>query len=228
MKIKIYELEEVDSTNDYVERLVKEKKINDDIILVANSQTKGHGTKGRFFLSDKDVGLYFTIALFYNDEIKYLTQKVSVAIKKAIYELYNVSLDIKWINDLYYRDKKVCGILCKNIINRKCIIIGIGIDLYKNENLSDDLKKIVGYIFEEKIVDKKELVKKIYENIHKSLYEELDEVYRKENIALNKKVKVLGKIGEVIDIDCELNLIIKFDYGIEKINDTNIVFLGWG
>ena len=227
MTLEIYKLDEVDSTNDYVEKLVKEKKITFDTIVMANSQTNGHGTNGRLFLSMKDVGLYFTIALFYKSEIEHITQKVSVAIKKAIYELYNVSLNIKWINDLYYKNKKVCGILCKNIINSKCVIIGIGIDLYKNCNLSSDLQKIVGYIFEEKIVDENELIKKIYDNIYKSLYEKIDDIYIKENIALNEKVEVSGKIGEVINIDDDLNLIVKFDAGIEKVNNTNVKFLKW-
>ena len=166
--IDLYLFDTIDSTNDYLyERL---DNINNDVLVVAKEQTNGHGTNERNFISKKDVGIYFSLLINYNDEkeIKYITEKVAVSIYKVLKEKYNIDSRIKWVNDIYLNNKKVCGILCKNSIYFEKVIIGIGIDLYKDENLDDNIKDIAGYIFDEKI-DELELVKYIVEDIYKNL-----------------------------------------------------------
>lgn len=91
-------------------------------------------------------------------------------------EIFDIEFKIKWVNDLYYNDKKVCGILCRNLIRNKAVIIGIGIDLFENINLDESLKDIAGYIFK----DKNELLKILNNNkllskescIYKNIYED--------------------------------------------------------
>ena len=166
--IDIFLFDTIDSTNDYLyERL---DNINNDVLVVAKEQTNGHGTNDRNFISKKDIGIYFSLLINYNDEkeIKYITEKVAVSIYKVLKEKYNIDSRIKWVNDIYLNNKKVCGILCKNSIYYKRVIIGVGIDLYKDENLDDNIKDIAGYIFEKKI-DELEFVKYIVEDIYKNL-----------------------------------------------------------
>lgn len=159
INFKFEKLDSVDSTNDYITREVDSGILTKDKILVTKHQTDGHGSKGRKFISTKDVGIYFTLLHFYDDEkeLKYITQKVAVAVYKTFYEVFGIELSIKWINDLYYKDKKVCGILCRNLIKHKAVIIGVGIDLFKNDSIDDEIKDIAGYIFK----DKEELVETI-------------------------------------------------------------------
>lgn len=156
INFKFEKLDVVDSTNDYLTRELESGMLTKDKILVTKHQTNGHGTKGKSFVSDKDKGIYLTLLHFYEDEkeLKFITQKAAVAVYKTFYEIFGIDLSIKWVNDLYYRDKKVCGILCRNLIKYKAVIIGIGIDLFENKNMSDDIKDIAGYIFK----DKKDLV----------------------------------------------------------------------
>ena len=166
--IDLYLFDTIDSTNDYLyERL---NNINNDTLVISKEQTNGHGTNDRNFISKKDVGIYFSLLINYNDEkeIKYITEKVAVSIYKVLKEKYNIDSRIKWVNDIYLNNKKVCGILCKNSIYHKKVIIGVGIDLYKDENLDNDIKNIAGYIFDKKI-DELELVKYIVEDIYKNL-----------------------------------------------------------
>ena len=166
--IDLYLFDTIDSTNDYLyERL---NSIKNDTLAVAREQTNGHGTNERNFISKKDVGIYFSLLINYNDEreIKYITEKVAVSIYRVLKDKYNIETKIKWINDIYLNNKKVCGILCKNSIYHKKVIIGVGIDLYKDENLDNDIKDIAGYIFDKKI-DELELVKYIVEDIYKNL-----------------------------------------------------------
>lgn len=162
INFKFEKLDTIDSTNDYLERELESGSLTKDKIVVTKHQTNGHGSKGRNFLSPKDVGMYFSMLHFYNDttELKYLTQKTAVAVYKTFYEIFGIELAIKWVNDLYYMDKKVCGILCRNLIKYKAVVIGIGIDLFKNEDLDDEIKDIAGYIFK----DKRELVEVLKNN----------------------------------------------------------------
>lgn len=152
INFKFEKIDSVDSTNDYLTREVESGLLNKDKILVTKHQTNGHGTNGRSFISDNNVGIYFTMLHFYNDkkELEYITQKVAVAVYKFFYEVFGLELAIKWVNDLYYRDKKVCGILCRNLIKHSAVIMGIGINLFRNNNIKDEIKDIAGYIFEDK------------------------------------------------------------------------------
>lgn len=145
-------LDTVDSTNDYLTREVESGKVNKDKILIAKHQTNGHGSNGRSFISDDSVGIYFTLLHFYDDdsELKFITQKAAVAVHQVFKHTFDIELKIKWVNDLYYNDKKVCGILCRNLIKYKAVIIGIGIDLFENKNLNEEIKDIAGYIFKNK------------------------------------------------------------------------------
>ena len=166
--IDVFLFDTIYSTNDYLyERL---NNIINDTLVISKEQTNGHGTNDRSFISKKDVGIYFSLLINYTDEreIKYITEKVAVSIYRVLKEKYNLDTMIKWVNDIYFNNKKVAGILCKNSIYNKKVIIGIGIDLYKDENLDDNIKDIAGYIFEEKI-DEMELVKFIVEDIYKNI-----------------------------------------------------------
>lgn len=155
-------LDSVDSTNDHLTREVESGKITKDKILITKHQTNGHGSNGKTFISDNNVGIYFTLLHFYDDdkELKFITQKAAVAVYQFFKNTFDIELKIKWVNDLYFNDKKVCGILCRNLIKYKAVIIGIGIDLFENKNLNDEIKDIAGYIFK----DKRDLISKLDRN----------------------------------------------------------------
>lgn len=160
-----FQFEKVDtitSTNDYLVDELSKGAITKDKILIAREQTKGHGTKGTSFISKKDLGIYFSFLHLYDDieELKFITQKAAVAVYKTFKQIFGIELSIKWINDLYYNDKKVCGILCKNIVRDKACIIGIGIDLFEDKDIDKSIKDIAGYIFK----DKYELLDVLSEN----------------------------------------------------------------
>ena len=52
---------------------------------------------------------------------------------------------MKWPNDIYWRDKKICGMLIENDLTGHslyCSVIGIGININQREFLSDALNPI--------------------------------------------------------------------------------------
>ena len=203
--IKIEYFDVIDSTNDYLKKNIKKNIITTDTLIISKKQTKGRGTNGRKFISDEN-GIYFSLCIF-NKYIKNITPKIAVAIYYTFKKFFSIELKIKWINDLYFNNKKVVGILCEKLDN-DIYIIGIGVDLYKNNNLSDDLKNIVGYIFDKKI-DEINLVNQIIKNIYKYIDKPLDQIYINKNIIINKNFLYKNKKYIAVGIDDNCNLIAK-------------------
>lgn len=139
--MKIIELEEVDSTNEYCKR----QNFADDVIVIAKRQTAGRGTKGRSFVSD-DGGLYVTVVRHYNDfpaeNAFQIMINSCVAVCKTL-ESFSIKPQIRWANDVLVGGKKICGTLIENTFGGNKIvrsIVGMGINV--NNSIPDDLKEI--------------------------------------------------------------------------------------
>ncbi len=113
--------DKIDSTSDFA------RNAENGTVIFANEQTQGRGRCGKSFLSKKG-GLYFSLAMDKSIDEKNLTAKTAVAVAQAIEDAIGESVEIKWVNDIYYKNKKVAGILAENLSNK--IIIGIGINVY--------------------------------------------------------------------------------------------------
>ena len=77
---------------------------------------------------------------------------MNIAVSVAIIRLFNEQLTIKWPNDIYWKDKKLAGILLENAIigsEVKYVIAGIGLNVNQQKFVSDapnpvSLKQITG------------------------------------------------------------------------------------
>ena len=139
--LKIFKFEKIDSTSTYASKLINE--ITDDFVVIANEQTQGRGRLGNTFVSPIG-GVYFTLAINEKkiNNVELIAFYVGVSIVSFFKNNYNVNLNIKWVNDLIYDNKKVGGILCErklNINNDFFILIGIGINV-NQKYLSDEIK----------------------------------------------------------------------------------------
>lgn len=139
--MKIIELEEVDSTNEYCKR----QNFAEDVIVIAKRQTAGRGTKGRSFVSDAG-GLYLTIVRHYSnftaDKAFQIMVNSCVAVCKML-ENISIKPQIRWANDVLVGGKKICGTLIENTFGGNKIvrsIVGMGINV--NNALPNELKEI--------------------------------------------------------------------------------------
>lgn len=136
---EFYFFEEIDSTNNFCKTLAKEDFSNPTVVL-SDTQSCGRGTKGRSWTSPKGAGLWFSILLKPNFPPKFLGS-IPLLTATAIYESlseFGIKSGIKWPNDIFIKDKKVCGILTEsNLSNNKIeyLIVGIGINV--NLSLND-------------------------------------------------------------------------------------------
>lgn len=134
MKLNVVKFKSVKSTNDEAIRLIKNKNIYSGIV-VSERQTKGKGTMGKKWISEK--GNLF-ISIFFKIDLKKLKIKDFLllnvnSIKKILTKYSKKPITIKFPNDLLIDGRKLCGILQEIIEheNDKYLITGIGINSIK-------------------------------------------------------------------------------------------------
>jgi BirA family biotin operon repressor/biotin-[acetyl-CoA-carboxylase] ligase len=112
-------------------------------------QTSGRGRLGRSFYSPERTGLYFTVTIPLNfplEDITLLTPAAAVAVHRILSKLTDKKLSIKWVNDIYCENKKICGILAEALTDTKtnklaAVAVGIGINL-STKDFPDDISDI--------------------------------------------------------------------------------------
>lgn len=239
---RIKYLETVDSTNTYAKKLLLEEHEVADVI-IANTQTAGRGRLGRSFFSPKDSGIYcsFILEPFLKLENSILiTVAASVAVSKAIEKITGLETSIKWINDIYIKEKKVCGILTEAVTNFETgmidkIILGVGINFNSsNDGFPEDIVNKAGALYNgntnnitrnmlisQLIIEIDECIAKI-EDTH------IMEYYKSKSMVIGKFVNVLnlGKEtsirGKAVDIDKNGFLIIETESGLITLNSGEI------
>lgn len=197
--MKIY-LEEVESTNQYIRELCqKQDELEEGSLVWCRKQTKGRGQIGNSWESEEDKNLTFSFILYpefiHINEQFIISELIAISILE---ELNNIASEfsIKWPNDIYWKNKKIAGILIENDLigaQIKQTIIGIGLNVNQTQFVSNapnpvSLKQITGknFILEELLDSIMSTIYSKYlqlisdgnEDIHK-LY--MNNLYRKDN-----------------------------------------------
>ena len=131
-------IEQTNSTNTLLKELIA--KCQEPEFIYAGYQTAGRGQTGNSWESEKGKNLICSILLPPNKNLYFLNIAVSVAIHRKISELGISELGIKWPNDIYWKDKKLAGILLENAIignEVKSAIAGIGLHVNQTAFVSD-------------------------------------------------------------------------------------------
>jgi len=113
------------------------------LCIIAREQTDGRGRLDRTWQSPKDGGLYFSIILRPQLEINawpLLGLMAALAVSDALTKACGLHADIKWPNDIYVAERKLCGILAETVETDMgmAAILGIGINL-NDERLPADV-----------------------------------------------------------------------------------------
>ena len=127
--IPVQALTETDSTNLRLKEAYRAGEIAPPYLLTADSQTAGRGRLGRRFVSPPGTGLYMSLLAVPPEgtDSGLITILAAVAVCRAIEEMTGLCPRIKWVNDLFLRGKKVCGILAEGLNGP--VIVGIGVNL---------------------------------------------------------------------------------------------------
>lgn len=106
-------------------------------LVVADSQTAGRGRQGRSFFSPAGSGVYFSLVLrpnFSLGDITAVTSFAACCTAQAIEEVFETPVQIKWVNDIFAKGRKCCGILTEASIQPESggidyIVVGIGVNV---------------------------------------------------------------------------------------------------
>lgn len=211
--ININYYDSVTSTNDVIKEMAS-KGAPSGTVVVAWQQTNGRGRMGRTYFSPNG-GLYMSMLLDMDTSLT-LTSKAAVAVRRAISDEAYKETYIKWVNDLLYKGKKVCGILAEGIGDK--VVLGIGINFtIKQKDFPSELKDSAISLFdgaEKADCDAVDLVNAIVRNIIDLLDDDnFVSEYKRYSCLVGKEVKVFqggtmtGK-GTVVSIDenCALHV----------------------
>ena len=153
-EIKIVDF--IDSTNLVLKKMAKEGA-PEGTAIIAKEQSAGRGRNGRSFFSPKDAGIYFSILLRPKAHdgfaVTDITPMAGVAASEAIEKCTGKKVGIKWVNDLIYREKKICGILAEAEADGKgglsYAVLGIGLNVFAPKGgWPDDISDRAGSLFE--------------------------------------------------------------------------------
>ena len=135
-QLRVYDRVE-GSTND----LVREAAVRGEpegLVVIADTQTGGRGRQGRTFVSPPGTGVYLSLLLrpkLPAEEAVAVTGIAAVAVARALGDLGVGDAGIKWVNDVYLRGRKVCGILTEATMDMESggldhAVLGIGVNLF--------------------------------------------------------------------------------------------------
>ena len=158
-RVKIVHLEETDSTN----RWLREEGGEEDVLVWTDYQSAGRGCGTNRWESERGKNLLFSLLIHpvvvRPSEQFRISMSISLAIVSALSD-YTDGWSIKWPNDIYWHDRKICGILIENRLSGGVIkdcIIGVGLNVNQQVFMSDapnpvSLQQILGHDVEREVL----------------------------------------------------------------------------
>ncbi len=234
-------LAEVTSTNDVARGIAREFRndaldsaVNSTVngtVILAETQTQGRGRLSRPWTSPPG-GVWMSLILkpqMSLDKAYRINVAISVAISKALFDLYGLVAGIKWPNDLLIEEKKICGILMEvsaEVDRLEYVVVGIGINAnvdvsdYPAEWKTTSLRQELG-----REVSRFELIQKILLEIEDS-YQRMDskeiwEEWRNRSVTLGRQVRISSVsgdlLGEAVDLAEDGALMIRDHSGLHRV-----------
>ena len=216
-------LDEITSTSSYLRNLSNTKHLQDGSAVYTDFQTAGRGQRGNSWESNRGDNLMFSTILYpiglKADRPFVVSQVISLAIKDVL-DGYTDDISIKWPNDIYWKEKKITGILIENDmmgdeVNK--IIIGVGINLNQDLFISNapnpiSLKQITGNLYN---------VKDILEQVIERMLFYYEKLESPEIIKTRYKQSLFRRNGFHLFADAETSFLAQID----DIEDSGLLVL---
>lgn len=220
-------LTETDSTNRVAKELARQGAVHGTVV-TALRQTAGRGRLGRSFFSPES-GIYLSVILrpqLPPADWTLVTPMAAVAVCRAVEELCGISPRIKWVNDLYLGDKKLCGILCEGAGD--AVIVGIGLNYaMPPDGFPSDIPATALYPPEGGPVSKETLAEAMAKAILAAQPHECMSEYRRRNLVPGKTITVHPVSGtpysaKALDIDRRGRLVVQAESGILTLDSGEV------
>lgn len=228
-------LDTVDSTNLEAKRQAADGA-PDGTVIIARHQTTGRGRLERRFESPDGTGVYLTILLrpaISIADLNLVTLLAAVVAADTIEQLSGVRPGIKWTNDLFLNQRKICGILTECSVEGEggrvaYAAVGIGMNLLQEEkDFPEELHGIAGSVKMATGVSigLADYAAALMENFERYFYDgnfpenkaAILETYRKGLFFLGQQVRVVGLresyMATALDVDGEGRLVVRREDG---------------
>ncbi len=225
--------EEIPSTNAVLKAYAKQGAPALTCV-VAAAQSAGRGRGEHTFYSPAGTGIYFSILLrpdrgFSPADI---TATAAVAACEALEELTDVRAEIKWLNDIYVRGKKVAGILAECFFegNDPVVILGVGVNLLPPKGgFPTEIAHRAGAVLEkgkQRFLRERTVIgffRRLEAHLRHtaSVYA----AYRQRSFLFGKQVHFEGKLATVCDILPDFRLDLAFEDGTHRYLDSGEISL---
>ena len=162
---EIHYLRETASTNTVLKQLAADGAKAGTVVF-AEHQTAGRGRVGRSFFSYED-GIYMSVLFrlcIASETALLLTTAAAVAVSQTADEVFGIKTAIKWVNDIYLDDKKVCGILSEGRVDaatpcESFVVVGIGVNVCPpKDGFPPEIRNRAGALTEKQTADDEKTV----------------------------------------------------------------------
>lgn len=165
-------------------------------LYLTTCQTAGRGRFQRPYYSPSQGGIYMSLHIQPNlpyEKLPSYTLLVAAAVYRAIKNLTMIEVDIKWVNDIYLKNKKIAGILTEAMTSVETglvtdVIIGLGIN-FSIQDFPEELKEKAGSLFMPPApISRNELISEIWNCFYNTDPDELFYLYKERSIVLGKEI----------------------------------------
>lgn len=151
-------LGETASTNTYLAERCNEETLPELTSVYTSYQSAGRGQRGNSWESEAGANLLFSFVTFpdfLEARRQFLLSQITALALQEVLSQYAEGITIKWPNDIYWYDKKLCGTLIENDLTGAFIsrsISGTGVNLNQLKFISDapnpvSLRQITGQTY---------------------------------------------------------------------------------
>lgn len=229
VNVSVYDV--TDSTNIRATEL--SQTVLGNILVACEEQTQGQGRQGKSFYSPAESGVYFSAVIRTKHQlgnVVCVTSAAAVAVAKVIEELTDLDPKIKWVNDIYIDEKKVCGIIVRSLIKNgrlDGLLFGIGVNV-STQNFPDEISSRAGSLGRE--IDRNifiaKVIKKLIDFSKNPENKAYLDYYKKKSCVIGRKIKFyennIEHFAKAIDIDENANLIVSENGEIKKLSSGEI------
>lgn len=229
--VSIEVIDAVESTNSLMKTRAGE--LCEGHVIIADRQSGGRGRLGKTFFSPPGSGVYFSILLKPRTGVTdsvIVTSAAAVAACGAIHDVFGGDPWIKWVNDIYIGERKVCGILAESVLSPsgvpEYIVLGVGFNVYQPDSgFPEEIKSIAGYLSEEKIKNGRNNLAASFIFRFLALYGDTARsriigLYRRLERTTGKNILVLSgdcaRDAAAVGIDDDCRLVVRYPDGKEE------------
>lgn len=146
MRDNLIHLTSTSSTNEYMQDLInRDDSLTEGLVVWSDFQTSGRGQLSKCWESEEGKNLTFSMLFFPSflpiQSQFLLSQFVSLGIVDYLTQEVGMSdITVKWPNDIYWKNKKIAGVLIENLLLGTSIshtIVGVGLNVNQKKFLSD-------------------------------------------------------------------------------------------